>query len=84
MSNTENNVALEAQIAELTAKLAEEKSKARKQIRFKVGAKGGLSMYGLGRFPVTLYAEQWERLIDAVPQIQEALESNAETLKRNG
>lgn len=36
--------------------------KANGQLTYKVSPKGGLSVYGMGRFPVTLYAEQWERL----------------------
>ena len=76
-------VALEDEIAKLKANLAEEKAKARAEIRFKVGDKGGLVMYGLGsRFPITLYAEQWEKLLDATDQIREALIVNAEALKR--
>ena len=43
---------------------------------FKVGEKGGVSVYGLGRFPVTLYYEQWIRLLEATPQLREFLESN--------
>ena len=53
---------------ELKAKLAalEEKVKTRatSAIDFKVSEKGGVSVYGLGRFPVTLYYEQWVRLLD--------------------
>jgi hypothetical protein len=57
--------ALRAELAEAKAKLA-----AKTQIRFKVSEKGGLSVYGLGRFPVTLYIGQWERLIEAMPELQ--------------
>jgi hypothetical protein len=45
-------------------------------LEFRVGEKGGVSVYGLGRFPVTLYYEQWVRLLDATPQLREFLESN--------
>ena len=51
---------------ELKARLAElEKSGVRHsgELSFKVGEKGGVSVYGLGRFPVTLYYEQWNRLL---------------------
>ncbi len=37
-------------------------SKANGQLTLKVSSKGAVSVYGMGRFPVTLYAEQWERL----------------------
>jgi hypothetical protein len=45
-------------------------------LEFRVGEKGGVSVYGLGRFPVTLYYEQWIRLLDATPQLRTFLESN--------
>ena len=40
------------------------------QLRLKVSEKGGVSVYGLGRFPVTLYYEQWTRLLEATPQLR--------------
>ena len=65
---------------ELKARLAEmEKSGAGRRtgaLEYRVGEKGGVSVYGLGRFPVTLYYEQWVRLLEAVPQLREFLESN--------
>ena len=39
------------------------------ELRMKVSEKGGLSIYGLGRFPVTLYKEQWTRLLDYADEI---------------
>ena len=48
---------------------------------FKVGEKGGVSVYGLGRFPVTLYYEQWTRLLDASTQLRAFLEENKEAGK---
>ena len=44
------------------------------QLEFRIGEKGGVSVYGLGRFPVTLYYEQWMRLLDAVHQLRKFLE----------
>ena len=65
---------------ELLARIAEleKKTEGRKKgaLEFRVGEKGGVSVYGLGRFPVTLYYEQWVRLLDAVPQLREFLEEN--------
>ncbi len=57
---------IQEQINKLRAENEALKAKvARKQtMTLKVGAKGGLSIYGLGRFPVTLYKEQWVRLLD--------------------
>ena len=46
------------------------------QLDFRVGEKGGVSVYGLGRFPVTLYYEQWVRLLDASKELRGFLEEN--------
>ena len=69
MSNSANvtNAATMARIAELEAMQAELKAlkqTVKNQVRMKVSAKGGISIYGLQRMPVTLYAGQWERIID--------------------
>lgn len=46
------------------------------ELDFKVGGKGGVSVYGLGRFPVTLYYEQWIRLLDSSEKLREFLEES--------
>lgn len=51
------------------------------QLRLKISEKGGLSVYGLGRFPVTLYKEQWTRLLDHAPEIKSFLQENEQRLK---
>jgi hypothetical protein len=65
---------------ELKARLAElEKQGSGRRtgaLEFRVGEKGGVSVYGLGRFPVTLYYEQWVRLLDATPQLRAFLDEN--------
>jgi len=69
---------------ELKARLEElEKKGVRRggELDFKVGEKGGVSVYGLGRFPVTLYYEQWNRLLEATPKLREFLEENKSKLK---
>src|SRR4030081_3533378 len=48
---------------------------------FKVGEKGGVSVYGLGRFPVTLYYEQWMRLLGASEDLKKFMEENKSRLK---
>jgi hypothetical protein len=50
-------------------------------MQFKVSDKGGVSVYGLGRFPVTLYYEQWMRLLDKATELREFLQANKEKLK---
>ena len=71
---------------ELKARLAaaEEQLKggrARGTINFKVSEKGAVSVYGLGRFPVTLYYEQWVRLLDQADELRQFLEANKASLK---
>jgi hypothetical protein len=51
------------------------------QLRLKVSEKGGVSVYGLGRFPVTLYKEQWVRLLDYADEIKTFLKENDQLLK---
>jgi hypothetical protein len=51
------------------------------QLRLKISEKGGLSVYGLGRFPVTLYKEQWARLLDHAEAIKTFLKENDQQLK---
>jgi hypothetical protein len=51
------------------------------QLRLKVSEKGGISVYGLGRFPVTLYKEQWIRLLDHAGEIKSFLKENEHLLK---
>jgi hypothetical protein len=73
---------------ELLARIAEleKKAEGRKKgtLEFRVGEKGGVSVYGLGRFPVTLYYEQWTRLLDASNDLREFLEENKARLKLKG
>ena len=70
---------------ELLARIAElEKQtggRARGSLEFRVGEKGGVSVYGLGRFPVTLYYEQWIKLLDASDSLRKFLEENKSRLK---
>ena len=65
---------------ELKARLEELEKKGQGRrtgdLEFKVGEKGGVSVYGLGRFPVTLYYEQWNRLLESSPKLREFLEEN--------
>ena len=68
---------------ELKAQLAalQEKVKTRRGVEFRVSEKGGVSVYGLGRFPVTLYYEQWVRLLDHADDLRGFLEENKPNLK---
>jgi hypothetical protein len=70
---------------ELLARIAElEKqagSRKKGSLEFRVGEKGGVSVYGLGQFPVTLYYEQWVRLLDTADNLRAFLEENKGRLK---
>jgi hypothetical protein len=70
---------------ELKARLAElEKQGSNKRsgnLEFRVSEKGGVSVYGLGRFPVTLYYEQWKRLLDRSEDLKTFMEENKSRLK---
>jgi hypothetical protein len=64
-----------------------ERLKARRtagEITLRVSEKGAVSVYGLGRFPVTLYQEQWEKLLAHVEQIRAFIAENRDHLKRKG
>jgi hypothetical protein len=50
-------------------------------MRLKVSEKGGVSVYGLGRFPVTLYKEQWLKLLDMADDIRAFISANEAELK---
>lgn len=54
------------------------------KLTLKVSEKGGLSVYGMGRFPVTLYREQWERLLDNQKQLRDFIAANGDALKVKG
>jgi hypothetical protein len=69
---------LKARIAELEQKLSSRKSG---KLEFRVSEKGGVSVYGMGRFPVTLYYEQWMRLLGAADELRAFIEENKHRLK---
>lgn len=64
---------LKARVAELEKQGGGRRSG---ELEFRVGEKGGVSVYGLGRFPVTLYYEQWIRLLGATVSLRAFLEEN--------
>ncbi|MBM2804233.1 MAG: hypothetical protein HW419_2126 [Deltaproteobacteria bacterium] len=75
---------VEQKLARLEAEnqaLKEQVERKSGQLRLKVSEKGGLSIYGLGRFPVTLYKEQWVRLLGHVDEIKVFLKDNDQQLK---
>jgi hypothetical protein len=51
-------------------------------LSFRVSEKGAVSVYGLGRFPVTLYQEQWDKLLAHVDELRQFIEANRGSLKK--
>lgn len=70
-----------AELARLRAENERLKKTASRGISMKVSEKGGVSVYGLGRFPVTLYKEQWTKLLDLADDIRSFIRENEQSLK---
>jgi hypothetical protein len=60
------------------------KNRTSRGVSLKVSEKGGVSVYGLGRFPVTLYKEQWTRLLEMADDIRTFIKDNDAKLKTKG
>lgn len=69
-----------ARIAQLEAANAALKANGQRKLTLKVSEKGALSLYGMGRFPVTLYRGQWERLLESKEALLAYIEANADRL----
>ncbi len=72
---------LKAELDRLRQENATLKKGAASGLRLKVSEKGALSVYGMGRFPVTLYKEQWLKLLDISDDIRAFIAANEGQLK---
>jgi hypothetical protein len=72
---------LKAELARLTAENERLKSQPGRSVSLKVSEKGGVSVYGLGRFPVTLYKEQWTKLLATTDEIRAFIKEHDAELK---
>lgn len=72
---------VQAELERLRAENEALKKPGRGKLSMKVSEKGALSVYGMGRFPVTLYKEQWLRLLTVADEIKSFIEANNESLK---
>ena len=72
---------VQAELARLRAENEALKQKRNTAVSMKVSEKGGVSVYGLGRFPVTLYQEQWAKLLAMADEIKTFIEENRSKLK---
>ena len=75
---------LKAELDRLRAENERLKSEHGRGVSLKVSEKGGVSVYGLGRFPVTLYKEQWTKLLDMAQDIRTFIKENEGRLKTKG
>ena len=75
---------MRAELERLRAENERLKNRGAKGVSLKVSEKGGVSVYGLGRFPVTLYKEQWTRLLDMADDIRAFIKDNDSKLKAKG
>lgn len=72
---------LRAQLEQLKKENESLKARTSKGISLKVSEKGAVSVYGMGRFPVTLYKEQWIKLLDMAEDIRRFIQENEARLK---
>jgi hypothetical protein len=82
MSGSEED--LKRQIADLKAQLESERASAKKPITLQVSKKGGVSLYGIRRFPITFYLEEWNRILDMEGEIRKFLEQHETELAKKG
>ena len=73
--------AIRAELERLQQENAALKLRAARAVSLKVSEKGALSVYGLGRFPVTLYKEQWRKLLDMAGELEAFMQENDDKLK---
>lgn len=76
-----NEDELKAELERLKAENEALKNRGARGISMKVSEKGAVSIYGLGRFPVTLYKEQWQKLLDMADDIRAFIKENEGKLK---
>jgi hypothetical protein len=72
---------LKAEIEKLRAENDQLKNKSVRGLSLKVSEKGAVSLYGVGRFPVTLYKEQWLKILGMKEEIEAFIHSNSASLK---
>jgi hypothetical protein len=75
---------LRAEIERLRKENESLKKGAAKGVSLKVSEKGGVSVYGLGRFPITFYKEQWTKLLDMSDEIRAFIAEHEHELKSKG
>ena len=73
---------LQKEVERLRNENAALKAGRRGGLTFRISEKGAVSVYGLGRFPVTLYQEQWDKLLSAADDLRVFIDANRDRLKK--
>lgn len=73
---------LKSELERLRAENEALKAKEKRATRLQVSAKGGVSLYGLRRFPVTFYQEEWERILGMADEIRDFIREHEGELKK--
>ena len=73
---------LQQELERLRAENAALKERSERAVRLQVSVKGGVSLYGIRRFPVTFYMEEWRRILDMKDKILDFIAENEDKLKR--
>ena len=81
---SESNEDLKRRVAELEGQLKSEKAKQKKDTYLKVSQKGAVSLYGIRRFPVTFYQEEWDRILGMADDIRSFITEHEAELTRKG
>jgi hypothetical protein len=76
-----NEQDMQAELERLRAENAQLKNRDKGSLTLKVSEKGAVSLYGMGRFPVTLYKEQWLRILASASEIEAFIRENESRLK---
>lgn len=80
LDKTKTNADLLAQIEALKAENAKLKQSKQGRLTMKISPKGCLSVYGMGRWPISLYKSQWQRLLGMTSEIEKFMADNADKL----
>jgi len=78
----EEDAEMRAELERLRAENEALKSRDPKTLRLQVSQKGGVSLYGIRRFPVTFYADEWDQILGKADEIREFIQQNEGSLKR--
>jgi len=75
---------MKAELERLRAENLALKEESKKGLRLQVSAKGGASLYGIRRFPITFYKDEWETILGKADDIRSFLKEHADELKTKG